>query len=280
MEFFKKLFGNKSRIDWEEVKQSLETKVSGLRRPAVRLVKTSKIGRSKFGGRPFVDMANFDWPRSGGKPMAFLAQIELSEISRVCQYDWLGNRGLLLFFYDVIEMPWGFDPKDRGKWCVLYQSEPNGHSGYPTDLDGELKIRERYIEPKLVELLPNFDDPSVDQLGLSDEEMELYINLAEGDEEPSHQVGGFPSPVQGNYMALESQLASNGVYVGNPDGYKSERAKQLASGEKDWRLLFQFDSDEDLDIMWGDCGMIYFWVQEERARSNEFDNSWLVLQCC
>jgi uncharacterized protein YwqG len=80
-------------------------------------------------------------------------------------------------------------------------------------------------------------------------------------------------------MELESQLASNGVYVGTPEGYASEEAKQLESGANDWKLLFQFDSDGDLDIMWGDCGMIYFWVQQQKSTINQFDNCWLILQC-
>lgn len=212
--------------------------------------------------------------------MAFLAQLDLSEISSAHKYDWLEDKGLLLFFYDVIEMPWGFDPKDRGKWSILFQPEPDTYISYPEDLGNEFRIRELYIQPELVQVLPNYDDPSIEDLGLSDEEIDAYIDLNEGDEEPSHQVGGFPSPVQGNYMELDSQLASNGIYVGNAEGYNSEEGKKLASGAKDWKLLFQFDSDDDLDIMWGDCGMLYFWVQEHKAKQNQFDNSWLILQCC
>ncbi|SHE91509.1 Uncharacterized protein YwqG [Microbulbifer donghaiensis] len=280
MELFRKLFGGKPTIDWDEVTRSLEPKLESLRRPAVRLKKTSAVKNSKFGGLPFADSSSFEWPRSNGKPMAFLAQLDLSEISSAHKYDWLEDKGLLLFFYDVIEMPWGFDPKDRGKWSILFQPEPDTYISYPEDLGNEFRIRELYIQPELVQVLPNYDDPSIEDLGLSDEEIDAYIDLNEGDEEPSHQVGGFPSPVQGNYMELDSQLASNGIYVGNAEGYNSEEGKKLASGAKDWKLLFQFDSDDDLDIMWGDCGMLYFWVQEHKAKQNQFDNSWLILQCC
>ena len=196
---------------------------------------------------------------ANGKPMAFLAQLDLVEISRVHKYDWLGSEGLLLFFYDVAEMPWGFDPKDRGKWSVIYQSNPDSFINYPEDLDNEFRIEESYIQPKLIEVLPNYDDPSVENLGLTVAEIDAYIDMNEGDDEPSHQVGGFPSPIQSNYMDLDSQLASNGVYIGNPEGY---------------------ESDDDLDVMWGDCGMVYFWAQEQKALKNQFDNSWLILQCC
>jgi uncharacterized protein YwqG len=39
------------------------------------------------------------------------------------------------------------------------------------------------------------------------------------------------------------------------------------------------DTDDELDVMWGDGGMLYFWVEEEAARAGRFDNVWLVLQC-
>ncbi|WP_051303474.1 YwqG family protein [Psychromonas aquimarina] len=280
MEIFKKLFGSRRKIDLDEVRESLASKIADLKRPAVRLEKTSQVKISKFGGKPFVEKNKFAWPRSNGKPMAFLAQLDLAEISSVHHYEWLADEGVILFFYDVLEMPWGFDPKDRGKWCVLYQSKADSYIEYPDDLGDELKIKEVFIKPKHVEILPSYDDPSVEILKLTDEEIDAYIDLNDGSDEALHQLGGFPSSVQGNYMDLESQLASNGIYVGYPKGYESEKAKKLESGAKDWKLLFQFDSDDDLDIMWGDCGMIYFWVQEQKSKINQFDNSWLILQCC
>lgn len=81
-------------------------------------------------------------------------------------------------------------------------------------------------------------------------------------------------------MELECQLASNGVYCGNASEYASPQAVALAPGAPNWRLLLQFDTDDDLDVMWGDAGTIYYWVEEKKARAGNFANSWLVLQCC
>ena len=282
MDFIKRIFGFAPKTDWDEVKKSLQAKVSNLRKPAVRLIKSESQSNSKFGGRPLVEAKHFIWPQSNGIPMAFLAQIDLSEISKEMRYEWLNDKGLLLFFYDIIEMPWGFDPKDRGKWKVLFQENPDSLAELPESLAETAKIKEAFISAKRVEILPNYDDPSVGGLQLTDQEGDLYcdMNSEQFDAEPLHQVGGFPSPVQGNDMELQSQLASNGIYVGDSAGYQSDLAKTLESGAEDWKLLFQFDSDDDLDLMWGDCGMLYFWVQKEKAKNNQFENCWLILQCC
>ena len=80
-------------------------------------------------------------------------------------------------------------------------------------------------------------------------------------------------------MELESQLASNGLYCGDATSYDDPRVASLRGGSKDWRLLLQFDSDDDLHVMWGDCGKLYFWVREQDARLGRFDAAWVVLQC-
>jgi uncharacterized protein YwqG len=280
MEFIRKFFTRKPKIDWDKVRQDLEQKLVGIGKPAVRLRSSESETRCKFGGAPYINSSNFVWPYSDGKPMAFLGQIDLEEVADVHKYEWLNDKGLLLFFYDVESMPWGFDPKDKGKWSVLLQNQPDCYASFPKDLDPGHILKEKYLQPTLVSLYPNYDDKGIEDLNLSDEEIDLYIDLYTADEENQHQVGGFPSPVQGNYMELESQLASNGVYVGDSKGYASEKAKELESGSVDWRLLLQFDSDEDIDVMWGDCGMIYFWVQQQKSIKNDFGNCWLILQCC
>ena len=269
-------------MDTEDMWEELKPKISDLYCPAVRLVKTKEAGNSKFGGKPFAESEYFSWPESNGQAMAFLAQLDLQEISKVVQFDWLPRSGVLLFFYDVFEMPWGFDPKDRGKWIVIFQHSANYEIEYPLDFSADAKISESYFSAKRVLVLPDSDSHEIEALNLTDEEMDVYLDSKDNNphDMPLHQVGGFPSPVQGNQMDLESQLASNGLYLGDSKGYQSKEAKELEAGAKDWKLLFQFDSNDDLDIMWGDCGMLYFWVQEKKSKNKEFENTWLILQCC
>ena len=53
----------------------------------------------------------------------------------------------------------------------------------------------------------------------------------------------------------------------------------LTSGAGAWRLLAQVDSDDDLDMMWGDFGMLYYWIREEDLKNRHFDRAWMILQC-
>ena len=96
---------------------------------------------------------------------------------------------------------------------------------------------------------------------------------------PKHQMGGYPEPIQSAEMDLECQLVTNGLYLGDARGYSDPRAEALKDGAAEWRLLLQLDSDDELGVMWGDVGMIYFWVREPEARRGEFGGTWLILQC-
>ena len=46
-------------------------------------------------------------------------------------------------------------------------------------------------------------------------------------------------------------------------------------------LLFQLDTVElgDFELMFGDCGHIYFYITKEDLAARRFDRIWLVLQC-
>ena len=85
-------------------------------------------------------------------------------------------------------------------------------------------------------------------------------------------------PVQ-NDMQLECELVSGGLYCGNPSGYEDPRAASLAAGAADWRLLLQIDTDDDANMMWGDCGMLYWWMRDDDIRNGRWDRAHLILQC-
>lgn len=236
----------------------------------------------KIGGRPNMAIG-LDWPLWKNAPLAFLGQLDLSGLRLAGGPDWLPERGALFFFYDAEQSTWGFDPADLGSWRVIH--DPAGFAERPREppqgLPGHGIYRERRLggriarswpDAELVELPP----PDVD--GPDWAAYERRLEAAGPKTGPVHQVGGHPAAIQSSGMALESQLASNGVEVGGPEGYQSPRRKALEPGAKDWRLLLQLDSDEGAGMMWGDVGRLYFWVREEAARRGDFAGAWMILQ--
>ena len=91
--------------------------------------------------------------------MAFLAQLDLAEIATALQFDWLASQGRLLFFYDVEQEPWGYDPEDRGKWQVIYQSGHSHEITYPTALNDDYRYDSIYLQPTIVQRYPGSQDP-------------------------------------------------------------------------------------------------------------------------
>jgi len=249
-------------------------------RPCVRLTSTDNSVRTRIGGRPPIQ-GRFEWPHWNGQPLGFVAQIELTEIQSALPIDWLPSEGRLLFFYDPEQNVWGFDPKDKGGCVVIF--DPNGEPAPSLDPPQALPDHGSFSEKNLAAASAQ-SHPSLDRFGETVGDLSTHawdaLDKQYSPPTPVHQIGGYPWPVQNDGMELESQLASNGVYVGNAEGYTSSDVEKLKDGAKDWLLLLQIDSDDEAGIMWGDIGMLYFWIRRQDAEKRDFSNVWVVLQCC
>lgn len=236
------------------------------------------VGASKFGGKP--DMPpDSNWPRWKDAPLSFLCQINLSSLAGIPIASRLPDSGLLSFFYDAEQSTWGFDPNDRGSWHVALFSQ---HNLRRHELPESLPDYSRYSPCEVAVgehlTLPGWETPFVRSLNLSDGESDAYFDLLDDEEIAGHHLFGHPQEVQGE-MQLECQLASNGVYCGNSEGYTSPLAAELQSGAADWVLLLQIDSDDNPGWMWGDCGRLYFWITKHDLAEGAFDRVWMILQC-
>jgi uncharacterized protein YwqG len=257
----------------------------GLARPAVRLSATRvhdeelAVGTSKIGGLPDLQ-TGVEWPAWADRPLAFLAQINLADLHPFSFCDVLPREGLLQFFYDDEQGTWGFDPQDRGSWCVRFESDVHGLVRAP----GAKHFPSCRLTSSAATTLADWNSYDFQQLGLSREDRLTYFGVldeleAEAPEVgPLHQILGNPAAVQGD-MQLECQLVSNGLYCGNASGYQDPRAKDLKPGAADWRLLLQLDSDDEAEMMWGDAGVLYFWITNESLVRRRFEQSWMILQC-
>jgi len=253
-------------------------------RPCVRFETTGARSACFLGGAPSLP-PHVEWPTWNGKPLAFLAQIDLAETSRHFAPDWAPREGRLLFFYDAAQSTWGFDPADRGSWAVIYTTEPENESSLkPLGLPDEGIYRRSDLAARRGESFPSFDRLGGPALEFDDDEFEIVEDglealalSVEGNE--NHMLFGWPSPEQHDEMETMCQLVSNGVDCGGPENYDSEAAEKLTPGKVEWDLLLQLDSDEAPGMMWGDLGKLYFWVRREDARRVDFSSVWMILQC-
>lgn len=257
------------------------------------------MGKSKFGGKPHLPV-NYEWPyyicdlQDGtsamnvkSRPLMFMMQINCSDIKKFDIENELPNMGILYFFYEMESQRWGFDPEDKGSAVVYYyDGDCSGlnATSWPEDLSKEYRLPDHSIVFTSRYNVPSYEEYNICDQGdmISwddyDENRELYGYGSQ--EEYNHKLLGYADLIQGE-MLTECQLTSNGIYCGNSEGYHSEKAKQLSSDRKDWILLAQISSimNEDFELMFGDCGSIYFYIKKDDLKRNNFDKSWMILQC-
>lgn len=251
--------------------------------PAFHLIDAEEsLSFSKIGGLPNLPQ-NIDWPRWNEIPLSFLAQIDLSKLGDPHFSGDLASKEYLYFFYDDRQSTWGFDPADRGSWQVLYLAEepPTILREAPRDLPRDAVFGEKYVTARAMTSYPDVGRLGVDKASLSDKVLDdlLAQKDAPFNGKPQHQVGGFPNPVQDDEMELECQLVSNGLYCGDLSGYNDPRVATLGAGATEWKLLLQLDSDDDANMMWGDLGLLYFWIRSSDLVTRNFSNVWMILQC-
>jgi uncharacterized protein YwqG len=252
-------------------------------RPAIRAIprldKPAQDDGSRYGGRPLVEQG-FEWPHGYDGPLTFMAQINCAEIPRLPGIT-LPEAGLLQFFFAA-------DVNARGE--VGY----SGDDGFVRhlaleDAAGLAELEEEAPEiPVMAALdfecirsLPtNFTD-EYEQLHIPDESSDAYDDLlrTSGSLAPdgeNHQLLGHPYNLQ-NDMKFECALKAAGMDYGFPDwqNYREE----LTTAAADWRLLFQMDSDPKLNFVFGDVGLVCFWIKQQDLLAGDFTNTQTIVQC-
>jgi uncharacterized protein YwqG len=253
------------------------------------------IGASKFGGSPDVP-ADFVWPQvhNDKRPEAleFVAQIRLSDLPEPMPEP-LPRDGLLSFFtrwdesrvfyyprgtaLERTEGPYApVAPAPVGFWQTLRAEltrKPNPHNTYRA---ASLKF-----EPALS--LPDGNSAMIRDLNLSEEDDEAYLELCETlwpESEPGtvlkHQMLGYSSPVQ-NEMELECDSLRRGEKM-----KWDVPNENFIAAARDWVLLLQVDSDDGQSgpgWMWGDLGIVYFWIHRDDLAGRAFEKVNGVEQC-
>lgn len=241
------------------------------------------VGTTRLGGRPDLPTATA-WPDGYDAPLSFVLQVDLAGLPAELADSGLPTSGLLSFFYDAVEQPWGFEPHDRGSWAVLHSAagEELVARDFPDDLDPDVRYRPLALVAQTVASFPPLEsqEAAAAGIGLDDEVVwERYERVLGAPRGATHRLLGHPDALQGD-MQEESQLVSSGISTGGlVPGDDPARLAALPGADR-WRLLAQVDSTpEATGMVWGDAGRLYFWIREDDLRAGAWDQVWVVLQC-
>jgi uncharacterized protein YwqG len=279
--FFKQLLLGLTSNKQSQTKplSDLISQIEQYSKPALHLVRNQEKVFSKLGGKPVLPL-NVTWPEWNDMPLSFIAQFKCSEINAHNELPYFPSEGLFYIFYDQDQSTWGFDPEEKESWKVMFFENENQKTN-EMDIPDKVKSHGIYSELFVTGYKINTYPSYVRDLHLTNEQDDFYCSykLEAFKNKPKHIIGGYPNPQQGDDMDLECQLVSHGIYCGDAQGYNKPEAIGLKNGREDWMLLFQIDSDDNAKMMWGDVGMLYFWIKKEDLKRRYFSDVWMILQC-
>lgn len=257
-------------------------------RDSIRLeIGGAATGLTKFGGKPDVP-EDFEWARYDGRPLAFLAQFDLEEISRYDTEDLLPKTGVLSFFYDLETKPQSVDDEDRGfaRVCRFEDKNALRTAEFPDDLKAEHRLPALGITARSEKSYQSYPDFLLQRPKLVEEweKFEGAQNSIGIDESGNiSKMLGWADPIRGN-MTVDCELMSRGYNIGDEQGRSEipplDRQEAEQWSAKDWLPLLQLDAvrDGDFCLKFGDPGRLYFYIRRDDLASRIFNEVMAFLQ--
>lgn len=265
--------------------------LGGLRRsvrlkPGKPVKRRLPAGTSKFGGEPDLP-EGVAWPEFDGRPLHFLAQLNLADLPpRWIPSADLPRKGLMSFWYDTqgdrLKRPRNFGP---ARWRVLYTSGATQRRAFPEhdesgyDFIGEpwrpFPERRVAMKPSLTisedaehELCNRlWEDGVVDDQQFEFQAVLRGRNLADHSDRPHQLLGSHRFPqADGREDAARAELGYDSW-----TSYDDAARKKVARRMQAWRLLLLLDSDQASAWMWSDAGSLSFWIRDADLKKRRFD---------
>lgn len=264
--------------------------------PSIRLKTTGKLcnelGKTKLGGSPDLPKTiSWETSKYDNTPLSFLGQVNIKEVKDVDELNFLPDEGILYFFFNL-------DSGDDGNVIFSKEVKELERATPPEEFKEQKKSffkrlltgksKKRILKESEVEIFKDYNFPSWDSLRLERIQKETGTNIKPID---AFKEGIF----ENQYDEGETETTSNHHLIGNYDGIQNEFHElnfidyeikdfdNLPTAEIEkalkWKLLFQFDSDNNLEISYGDWGRIYFFIHEDDLRNEKFDNIKISADC-
>lgn len=293
------------RLEETDLRATLEPLPPGLReslwagrRPCIRFATRAASGRAapsgcRLGGAALLPVGT-KWPTWRGpagkgpsRPLTLWAHIDLAQTARHLDLD-LPNEGSLLLFAD-------FDHDGLSDGITgLYQDELLGARVLHVPADqpvtpvkspaGVQALPPADLLPMLTVTWPDLDaelaDDEYDAYDDADQALEQLLRRtapAGWSVAGRHQLGGNARFIQ-HPVEQEVVQAAHDVYS-RSGGFDHQRWEQVKNEVSRWRLLLQIDSDDSLDLMFGDVGTVYWAAPAQDIAAHDFTASRFNFQC-
>ena len=242
-------------------------------------------GLIKFGGKPDVP-EDFEWACYEGKPLSFLAQFDLSEISRYDAESLLPKTGVLSFFYDLETKPHSIDDEDNGFVKVYWFKDKNAlHTAeFPDTLKAEYRLPALGITARSEKSYQSYPDFLLQRAKLT-EEWERFEraqnSIGIDDSGNISKMLGWTDPIRGN-MTVDCELMSRGYNLADEQGRSEitplDRQEAEQWSAKDWVPLLQLDTVTDGDFSLDFGGRLYIYIRRDDLTERNFDEITVFLQ--
>lgn len=231
------------------------------RLPFIRIkpqpARATTLRESKVGGQPYLPKGT-PWPLApDGRPLFFLAQLNFADMPKLAPFPEQGILQFYLFDDDLYGMDFD-DGENPDTFRVLYFPEP---------LMPESALNQSLPPAEDYDLLPHHPEESYPLAFSRAEEIapatdyRFWNNFGAGF---FQQFGEQEWTIQDEYnRAVHSQ----GHKIG---GYAYFTQDDPRRPEDPMLLLFQLDSDEQMDLMWGDMGVGHFFIREKDLAARDF----------
>ena len=264
--------------------------------PSIRLKTTGtsckELGKTKLGGFPDLSK-NISWAKSkfDNNYLSFLGQINLQEVKEFGEKGLLPKKGMLYFFFNL-------DSSDDGKVIFLQDANELEKAVPPEEFKEEKKSflkrlftgksKKRILKESKVEIYKEYEIPSWDSLRLeriqkiTGTDIKPINAFKEGIYENSYEEGETDTTsyhhLLGNYKGIQNEFHELNFIDFEIQNFKKLTIIEIEKALK-WKLLFQFDSDDNLELSWGDWGRIYFFIHEDDLKSQNFENIKISADC-
>jgi hypothetical protein len=230
------------------------------------------------------------WPTAGGRPLAFVGQIDLAQIdlaridlARIGQLHLPAPfaTGLLALYYDVERQPWG--RHDGPGWHL--EHVPAATATAPVPAPAGVPVLDDADVQTFEELtLPYPRTAAARSLELDGPRWEAYVEAWDRvanevrrrpvEDGRVHRLFGHPDAIQGD-MARRIVYERAGADLEQPEPELEDAAGELV-------LVLQVDSDHAAlgsKAVWGNFGRLFVWAARSDLEAGDLSRCELQLQC-